>query len=236
VVPPPRSRNPEIDHLAPKETDRPALADWRSTMAGDWGRDLYVQRGASMECVNAHVRRAGLRRSLARTRGHEFHPVTYSSKFPAVDFFRSIRRLPEAVLFKHWHGNAEGIKSAHAPGLGPQWVNEYWREFYPGATTKLADWKREKEYRLLLMGLVLDYSDGERRKARYDLGSLHGLIFGMKTPLKARLKICKVIEAKCYAICRSDFKFFEAYYSEARGTIDHRELNLLRIKPSARSG
>lgn len=60
VVPPPRSRNPSIDHLAPKDTDSPAIANWRSTMASDWGHDLYVQRGASVECVNAHVRGRGL--------------------------------------------------------------------------------------------------------------------------------------------------------------------------------
>lgn len=60
VVPPPRSRNPNIDHLAPKESDSAAIANWRSTMASDWGRDLYVQRGASVECVNAHVRGRGL--------------------------------------------------------------------------------------------------------------------------------------------------------------------------------
>ena len=60
VVPPPRSRNPNIDHLAPKDTDSPAIANWRATMASDWGQDLYAQRGASVECVNAHVRGRGL--------------------------------------------------------------------------------------------------------------------------------------------------------------------------------
>lgn len=66
VVPPPRSRNPNIDHLAPKDTDSEAIANWRLTMASDWGRDLYVQRGASVECVNAHVRGRGLTRFNVR--------------------------------------------------------------------------------------------------------------------------------------------------------------------------
>lgn len=60
VVPPPRSRNPDIDPLAPKDTDSPAVANWRRTMASQWGKDLYVHRAASVECVNAQVRRRGL--------------------------------------------------------------------------------------------------------------------------------------------------------------------------------
>jgi transposase len=60
VLPPPRSRNPNIDHLAPKETDSPALANWRSTMASDWGQALYKWRAASVECANAQLRRRGL--------------------------------------------------------------------------------------------------------------------------------------------------------------------------------
>jgi transposase len=60
VLPPPRSRNPDIDHLAPKETDSPALAAWRSMMASEWGQALYKWRAASVECANAQLRRRGL--------------------------------------------------------------------------------------------------------------------------------------------------------------------------------
>lgn len=60
VVPPPRSRNPQIDALAPKDTDSAALAQWRRFMASDQGRALYRQRGASVECANAQLRRRGL--------------------------------------------------------------------------------------------------------------------------------------------------------------------------------
>jgi transposase len=60
VMPPPRSRNPEIDGREPKATDSPAQAAWRATMASDWGRALYVWRAASVECVNAQLRRRGL--------------------------------------------------------------------------------------------------------------------------------------------------------------------------------
>jgi Transposase DDE domain len=72
VLPPPRSRNPDIDCLAPKDTDSPAQAQWRSFMASDFAKALYIQRGATVECANAQLRRRGLQRfnvcGMAKTR------------------------------------------------------------------------------------------------------------------------------------------------------------------------
>ena len=62
VLPPPRSRNPDIDPLTPKPTDSPAQAQWRAFMASDFAKALYIQRGASVECANAQLRRRGLSR------------------------------------------------------------------------------------------------------------------------------------------------------------------------------
>ena len=62
VLPPPRSRNPDIDCLAPKDSDSPAQAQWRAFMASDFAKALYVQRGATVECANAQLRRRGLHR------------------------------------------------------------------------------------------------------------------------------------------------------------------------------
>ena len=62
VLPPPRSRNPDIDSLAAKNTDSPAQAQWRAFMASDFAKALYVQRGATVECANAQLRRRGLHR------------------------------------------------------------------------------------------------------------------------------------------------------------------------------
>lgn len=62
VLPPPRSRNPDIDCLAPKDTDSPAQAQWREFMRSDLAKALYIQRGATVECANAQLRRRGLQR------------------------------------------------------------------------------------------------------------------------------------------------------------------------------
>ena len=72
VLPPPRSRNPDIDCLAPKDSDSPAQAQWRAFMASDFAKALYIQRGATVECANAQLRRRGLHRfnvcGMAKTR------------------------------------------------------------------------------------------------------------------------------------------------------------------------
>lgn len=62
VLPPPRSRNPDIDGLAPKDSDTPAQAQWREFMRSDFAKALYIQRGATVECANAQLRRRGLQR------------------------------------------------------------------------------------------------------------------------------------------------------------------------------
>ena len=60
VLPPPRSRNPGIDPLVPKPSDTPAQAQWRSFMTSAFAKALYIQRGATVECANAQLRRRGL--------------------------------------------------------------------------------------------------------------------------------------------------------------------------------
>lgn len=60
LVPPPKSRNPAIEPFAPKSTDTAHLAQWRARMASDHGQTLYKQRGATVECANAQLRRRGL--------------------------------------------------------------------------------------------------------------------------------------------------------------------------------
>jgi transposase len=62
VLPPPHSRNPDIDCLAPKDTDSPAQAQWRAFMRTDFAKVLYIHRGATVECANAQLRRRGLHR------------------------------------------------------------------------------------------------------------------------------------------------------------------------------
>jgi hypothetical protein len=60
VVPPPAARRADIDPAVPKRGDSPAIAQWRKFMATPEAQALYLERGATVECANAHLRRRGL--------------------------------------------------------------------------------------------------------------------------------------------------------------------------------
>lgn len=60
LVPPPRSRKAGVDPFEPKRTDSPWIAQWRVRMKTPEAQTLYQQRAATVECVNAQLRRRGL--------------------------------------------------------------------------------------------------------------------------------------------------------------------------------
>jgi len=72
IVPPYETRRLDIDPKEPKRDDSGEIAHWRQFMAGEWAKELYLQRGASVEWVNGQFRRQGLRqfnvRGLAKAR------------------------------------------------------------------------------------------------------------------------------------------------------------------------
>jgi hypothetical protein len=157
---------------------------------------------------------------------HPFEPVTYEDAHPAIDFFRSIASLPTPVIAQRWYLDSQGGRSASSDELFDDpdaWRERHWRSFRSGTTTKLRDWSRERESRLILQG-GHDYSRPESRSLRYDFGRLHGVIFGVKTSWKDKLGIARVIEAKCRESGRADFKFYQAYFSPASDLMEHCEL------------
>ena len=54
------------DKHAPKPDDSEAVAEWRARMASDEAKEIYKQRAATAECVNAQARNRGLLRMPVR--------------------------------------------------------------------------------------------------------------------------------------------------------------------------
>ena len=59
----------EHDKHAPKPDDSDAVAEWRQRMATPAAKELYKQRAATAECVNAQARNRGLQRFAVRGLG-----------------------------------------------------------------------------------------------------------------------------------------------------------------------
>jgi transposase len=66
-APVPQPKNETVDRYKPKPTDSPEVAEWRARMGTDEAKEIYKQRAATAECVNAQARNRGL--SQFRVRG-----------------------------------------------------------------------------------------------------------------------------------------------------------------------
>ena len=53
-------KNPKNDPYRPRRSDSPAVAEWRARMATAEAKEVYKQRAATAECLNAQVRNRGL--------------------------------------------------------------------------------------------------------------------------------------------------------------------------------
>lgn len=65
-VPVPAPKDPARDRYAPQPDDLPEVAAWRQRMGTDAAKDIYKERAATAECVNAQARNRGMTRFLVR--------------------------------------------------------------------------------------------------------------------------------------------------------------------------
>lgn len=61
-----KPKDAERDPYEPLPGDAPAIAAWRRRMGTVEGKEIYKQRAATVECVNALARNRGLRQFLVR--------------------------------------------------------------------------------------------------------------------------------------------------------------------------
>lgn len=61
-----KSKDPERDAHTPRADDSPAVAGWRQRMATEEAKEIYKERAATAECVNALARNRGLQRFVVR--------------------------------------------------------------------------------------------------------------------------------------------------------------------------
>ncbi|MFW3426194.1 DUF2971 domain-containing protein [Aliarcobacter butzleri] len=163
---------------------------------------------------------------------HKFYKVNYQEGYPEIEFFRSIGRLPKGKLYSTWYKGHSSDSKIFDDFTQDEdkWRKNYWDTFYKNILIKTKDWEYEKEYRLILSGLLDDEIKKENRILYYDFKHLKGLIFGIKTSLEDKLKIIDIIANKCKINNRNDFEFYQAYYCHKNKNIQHKKLNLIKFK------
>jgi len=61
-----KSKKADVDPHTPRENDSPAVGAWRERMATDEAKEIYKERAATAECVNAIARNRGLQQFHVR--------------------------------------------------------------------------------------------------------------------------------------------------------------------------
>ena len=165
---------------------------------------------------------------------HELKPVLYTAKYPAIDFFRSLGSISEMYMNNLWYLGEDGSfsKCRDAVYADPDaWRSGYWQTFGESALYKTPEWAHEEEYRIVVHS-GFDMSTKDKRKLKYRFQDLAGIVFGARTDIEDKLKIMRVIDAKCAKERRSDFKFFEVRYIHTESRFQLFPLDLLKIKYS----
>jgi hypothetical protein len=65
-APVPKPKDPSRDRHLPRSDDSEAIAQWRQRMGGEEAKNIYKQRAATAECVNAIARGRGLMQFVVR--------------------------------------------------------------------------------------------------------------------------------------------------------------------------
>ncbi|OBV28817.1 hypothetical protein BKN38_07805 [Helicobacter sp. CLO-3] len=107
--------------------------------------------------------------------------------------------------------------------------DEYWQHIYRETTKKTKDWEYEKEYRLIIDSFLNDSLPNEERIYRYRFSDLHGIIFGINTSEKDKIKIAKIVKEKCKTEGRKDFVFYQAYFCQVNKNIQHIPISIAKV-------
>lgn len=169
--------------------------------------------------------------AILGNRNHRFYEINYEEGFGEIDFFKSIGRLPVHQLMSMWYRDQNNTISNVADSYivnEEEWRTQYWNNFQRDILIKTKDWAYEKEYRLILNGLLDHEIEQEHRLLTYNFQNLKGIIFGIKTSTKDKLKIIDIIKNKCKEINREDFEFYQAHYSLKDKNIQHKRVSFFK--------
>lgn len=103
---------------------------------------------------------------------------------------------------------------------GKIYDEDYREKFY----RKIPAWNYEREYRIFLEDRFYRYGDKNSRTLNYNLETLKGIIFGLKTPLSAKLELIQKLQRRGKNAL--NFEFFQAEYDDTTQIISIREKSL----------
>lgn len=165
-------------------------------------------------------------KSLVEYSNFEVKCVKYRDMVLKRNFFETLGEL-NMLQIKKWLTNEDNEKSRYLTIYeNKEWRKQYWNGFDEKYFTKMKDWEKEQEYRLVIPGVMLDnvsVMDAESTEEiekkeptgivlEYAPDTLKGIVFGIRTNLHDKVKLLKAIKESGRDL--KDFKVFEARYDE----------------------
>ena len=155
----------------------------------------------------------------------EVKPIKYSRQIIEKNFFDTLRHL-SFINAEDWLTGSGGVKSYKLDDCAAtdEYDEDYQEKFY----RKMTDWDYEREYRIFLTDKFHSYDEKFSRNLQYDLKTLTGIIFGIRTTPDDKLEVIQKLVRLKKSV--RNFEFFQAEYDDETQIISVREKFLL-IKP-----
>lgn len=164
---------------------------------------------------------------------YELHEINYESKVKPINFFRTLGRMPYALLIEGWLSNEEKIMSSLVKEdlSSPEvWRKKYWEKFYSNIPIKTKEWKHEQETRLVHTSLLQENMAEHGTLLQFNFADLDGIIFGLNTSDADKIEIINLVHEISKPFKRTDFNFYQASYNHFSGNIDINELGLIKFE------
>lgn len=145
--------------------------------------------------------------------------VDYGGERLERNFFETFGRLTIGQV-RSWLTGTEGV-SRYLECFTDQdaWREKYWSAFEAKNYRKLPEWSYEKEYRLVIDNMLMEYSTPDTRVLSVDPHMLKGVIFGIRTTEYDKKRIMDALKQGGY----DKLSFFQAEYDEEQQKLQIRK-------------
>lgn len=153
----------------------------------------------------------------------ELEKMSYTSKHEQANFFHSMDAVSDHDLEAYWYTGSKDRQAATiiTKGRSPESVRQTAKAVM---LTKMDDWRKENEYRLILSPNTFSLEDKNDRFVTYPAESLDGVIFGINTPIAIKAKVAQILAKICHE-SGAKINVYQAKYDDESGKITHEKLN-----------
>ena len=152
----------------------------------------------------------------------EIKPIIYSKNVIERNFFETLKNLDFADA-EVWLTGKNNLPSKILD-TPPVDENFYKKDYHDKFFIKMPEWQHENEYRVLLADKFQKYSKPTDRRLKYDLNSLKGVVFGIRTTVKDKLELIQKLRRLDKSL--DDFEFWQAEYNDKSKNISIRRQSL----------